>query len=247
MERNKNKIDNIIILLIIINTISMSLSVQAINCVFINNYSAETLYVGGTGQNNFTKIQDAIDNASNGDTVYVFTGTYDEYLLINKEISLIGESREQTIIAGNKTDNIIRINSNNVKIISFMIKNGEIGLYLVDSSNFTIIQNILVDNYEGIGVLDSSYGLISSNILQGNDFEGINLVGSTQITISGNLIENSLEGIFISSSSSNIICGNTLRDHIYGFEAGQSSNNNKIFHNNLYNNDQNANAACTDT
>ena len=34
--------------------------------------SGNTLYVGGTGEGNYTKIQDAIDNASDGDTVYVF-------------------------------------------------------------------------------------------------------------------------------------------------------------------------------
>jgi hypothetical protein len=34
------------------------------------------LYVGGSGPGNYTKIQDAIDNASNGDTVFVFNGTY---------------------------------------------------------------------------------------------------------------------------------------------------------------------------
>jgi hypothetical protein len=30
------------------------------------------LYVGGSGPGNYMKIQDAVDNASNGDTVFVF-------------------------------------------------------------------------------------------------------------------------------------------------------------------------------
>ena len=34
------------------------------------------LYVGGNGPNNYTKIQDAINNANNGDTVYVYNATY---------------------------------------------------------------------------------------------------------------------------------------------------------------------------
>jgi len=248
MKTLKNKIKNIIITLIIINLISISVTIQATNCITTNKYVfTQTLYVGGTGPNNYTKIQDAIDNATNGDTVYVYKGTYLEYILITKEIDLVGESEEQTIILGNKSDNMIRINANNVKITCFTIKNGEIGIYIVNSANFTITQNTIVDNFEGIGTLNSSYGLISSNILKSNDFEGINPVGSTQITISSNLIENSLEGIFLSSSTSIIIYGNTLRDHIYGLEAGLSSNNNKIYHNNLYNNDQNAKDECTNT
>ena len=37
-----------------------------------------TLYVGGSGEGNYTKIQDAINNASDGDTVFVYNGTYYE-------------------------------------------------------------------------------------------------------------------------------------------------------------------------
>src|SRR4030042_2566389 len=58
-------------------------------------------YVGGSGPNNYSRIQDAIDNASNGDTVYVFNGTYYERLAIYSEINLIGENRDNTIIDAN--------------------------------------------------------------------------------------------------------------------------------------------------
>ena len=44
------------------------------------------LYVGGNGPNNYTKIQDAIDDASNGDTIFVYNGTYYENVIINKII-----------------------------------------------------------------------------------------------------------------------------------------------------------------
>ena len=33
-------------------------------------------YVGGNGSGNYTAIQDAIDHAEQGDTIYVFKGTY---------------------------------------------------------------------------------------------------------------------------------------------------------------------------
>ncbi|MBP1662308.1 MAG: hypothetical protein H6P94_557, partial [Thermoplasmatales archaeon] len=33
--------------------------------------SGTWLYVGGSGPGNYTKIQDAIDNASDGDTIFV--------------------------------------------------------------------------------------------------------------------------------------------------------------------------------
>jgi len=44
-----------------------------------NNPTIRTLYVGGSGPGNYTKIQDAIDDASYGDTVFVYNGTYSDY------------------------------------------------------------------------------------------------------------------------------------------------------------------------
>jgi len=38
--------------------------------------SSKTLYVGGNGVGNYSSIQDAIDSASDGDTVYVYSGIY---------------------------------------------------------------------------------------------------------------------------------------------------------------------------
>ena len=44
---------------------------------------------GGTPAENFTSIQDAINASSDGDTVFVYNGTYYENILINKTINLM--------------------------------------------------------------------------------------------------------------------------------------------------------------
>ena len=48
----------------------------------------DIFYVGGGGPGNFTRIQDAIDNASNGDTVFVFdeSSPYYEHVIVDKRI-----------------------------------------------------------------------------------------------------------------------------------------------------------------
>lgn len=80
-----------------------------------------TLYVGGTGPNNYTTIQGAIDDARNRDTVFVYNGKYNETLIINKRIKLIGENTHNTIINSRNNMSAIKINSAFVKVKGFTI------------------------------------------------------------------------------------------------------------------------------
>ena len=134
--------------------------------------SGNTLYVGGDGSGNYTRIQDAVDNASFGDTVFVYSGTYNENIIVDKTIFLIGEEKENTIIDGNKTDDVIKIISNNVIINGFTIKNSgndhdpedtlnsDSGID-IQSDFVTISNNIIANNLIGL----STRGISSKNNL----------------------------------------------------------------------------------
>jgi len=89
------------------------------------NTGGKTLYVGGDGPGNYSSIQDAIDNASSGDTIYVFSGIYHENILIDKSINLIGEDKTSTTIDGDGGRRIVTIMSSSVKIMGFTLKNSE--------------------------------------------------------------------------------------------------------------------------
>jgi len=123
------------------------------------------LYVGGNGSGNYTKIQDAIDDASDGDTVYVFNGTYSDYypdqlccVKINKSILLLGENKHTTIINGSGRYDVINIDAYNVSISGFTLQNGGTpgttlygrGINLQQEINVTIHDIVLTDNYLGI-------------------------------------------------------------------------------------------------
>jgi parallel beta-helix repeat protein len=210
--------------------------------------SRATLFVGGTGQNNYTKIQDAIDDASIGDTIFVYNGTYYENIVIDKTVNLIGEIRDNTIIDGGNSGNTIKIIYDNVSVSSFTIQHGGIGVYIVQSSNHSIYGNKIIDNWEGIGFLQSSGSIVSSNIIQSNFFEGINPIQSSSIDIMGNIIRDNLQGIFLSKSEDNNIFGNNFKGNTRGIEIRSSSNGNLIYHNNFINNDEdNAFDECSNT
>jgi nitrous oxidase accessory protein NosD len=115
------------------------------------------LYVGGSGPGNYSRIQDAIDNASDGDTVFVYSGIYYEHVNVNKPILLQGENREITVIDGGGEEDVVYV-SKNASIRGFTIRNSgnasEAGNYdfgIEVHAGFVDICDNIVSNNNGLG------------------------------------------------------------------------------------------------
>ena len=82
----------------------------AINCVISNLHVATTgsdSTGDGSMDNPFATIQKGIDAATSGDTVSVAAGTYVENIYIDKNIAVLGEDRETTIIDGDSSGSAV--------------------------------------------------------------------------------------------------------------------------------------------
>jgi len=198
------------------------------------------LYVGGMGPDNYTRIQDAIDNATDGDTVFVFNDSspYYENIIINKSISLVGEDKNTTIIDGNESGDVVSIVSDWVNVSGFTIQNGGYGFdgIIIFSKHTTITSSIASGNRYGIH-LCSSYGSnIIGNTIWNNNWAGIYLGSSGNNIITYNSIWNNFDGICLSFSCGNNIAGNDISNNTwYGIFLEESSGNN-ITGNNISNN-----------
>jgi hypothetical protein len=72
----------------------------------------------------YPSIQQAIDSANNGDTVFVKKGYYPETLIVNKSISIIGEDRNLTIIDGQKKlSQVVLLQADNITFANFTLGN----------------------------------------------------------------------------------------------------------------------------
>ncbi len=141
---------------------------------FILTSSNNILFVGGNGPNNYTRIQDAIDEANNGDIIYVYSGAYKENIELDKRLSLIGEDKNTTIIDGNKEGCTINLSSENTIIQNFTIIGGGFDTddfrkffragVRVTGSNNTICNNIFRKNRLGISGVRVTNLTIKDNI-----------------------------------------------------------------------------------
>ena len=133
----KGVVIGIIFLLIVITTVPLSGLMEKQRIFQTIRLESSTLYVGGTGPENYTKIQYAIENSSNSDTVFVYNGTYYENVYIDKSIDLIGENKDTTIVDGSGTDKVIHAVASEVYISGFSLQNSGTSFY--DSGIF--VQN----------------------------------------------------------------------------------------------------------
>jgi len=180
-----------------------------------------------TGFNSRGYIQDLIDNASNGDTIYIPNGTYYENIIIDKSISLIGEDKNTTIIDGGGWGDVVRIISNWVNISDFTIQNSgggdenwDAGIEVYEANNNTILNNNI-------------YGPPNAGIKALNVW----LRSSNNNIVSDNIFSNDRYGIVIWDSNTNIIFNNEIyNSSYYGISLSQSSYNNQIYHNNFIHN-----------
>ncbi|UCG68427.1 MAG: right-handed parallel beta-helix repeat-containing protein, partial [Thermoplasmata archaeon] len=176
--------------------------------------AGNTLYVNKTGSGGaYTSIQAAIDDSLDGDTVFIYSGTYDESVMVNVRINLTGEDRESTIINGSGSGEVVYIGVNGVNITGLTITLGDTGIRLFHSSYCVLHNNNIAFNlWDGIILDSSSHNNITDNDIYSNTFNGFVLdSNSNNNTLIGNNISyNDESGIDIRLSTKNNIFGNDI-------------------------------------
>ncbi len=87
----------------------------------IHQVKATDIIVDDDGTGDYTRIQDAIDNATDGDTIWVKDGSYNEQLNIDKSVKILAVNGAQPIIHATSWVPSINISADNVTISGFKI------------------------------------------------------------------------------------------------------------------------------
>jgi len=206
------------------------LSLTGIGTICVHQVSAaQNIYVDsgykgysdGTAEKPYKSIQDAIDLASTGDTIYVFGGTYDETIIIDKKLNLWGSIDGIPSIIDTREDKryTVEIRADYAKFQEFTVsdeqnrKSSPIGALVAVRALNVIVEGNNLNN-------TTSYGVYLDGAGDGS-------------VVVGNSINNVNHGIHISESNTIDIISNQISDCMtYGIHISGSTNS-RLYDNNI--------------
>jgi len=167
-----------------------------------------------------------------------------EHLNVFKSLSLIGESKNTTIIDGSSFGTIIQINTDNVQIANFTVRNAgeKWGVGYPDScilasfvTNVSVESNTILNGIVGVFGYSTINFTIRHNIIYDCGLMAIHLDGySSNCRIMNNRINNSLEGIELERSEGNIITENILHGNNVSIVLNQCEGSNAFRGNQMF-------------
>jgi len=164
-----------------------------------------------TSGGNYRSIQDAIDCASEGATIYVDEGTYYENLDISKSLTLVGAGKHSTIIDGysDELNLIIHISADDVYISGFTIQNSKqnyysSGIVIANAHHTTITNNTLTQCKDGLILWNTSQ---DNTIYQNNFIDNIRDINSTTLSNEFNLSYESGGNYWDTYEGQDVYCG----------------------------------------
>jgi len=120
----------------------------------------------------YPTIQAAVNAAGAGDIIEVGSGTYLENVIVNKTVTIKGDSATTTIVDGSGKDMVFNIQEDNVELSDLTIRNG--------------------GSYSGVTIYDPYDGLTIRNTRVTDNAVGVVISGSYDSYINDNTIEDSV-------------------------------------------------------
>jgi nitrous oxidase accessory protein len=192
-----------------------------------------------------SSLQQRINTAKNGDTVFVEHGIYEGNVVIDRSVTFIGKSKP--IIRGYGRGSVVTIAADSCTIRGFavehsggMLMDEDAGI-LVKSNSNTIEDNDLRDVLFGIYLFHAEHNTVAGNTIRGRKEldlgqrgSGIHIWNSNDNRFTDNTIVDTRDGFYIQYANRTHIENNKVFDLRYGVHYMYADSN--VFLNNTFSN-----------
>lgn len=189
-----------------------------------------TITVDDDGGADYTNIQNAIDNATDGDTIEVRDGTYFGNIVVDKPLTLSGTNTERTIISGDGKDSTLKLLANHTLLHGFTVMSDvdslAYGVYAEGHHNTIRDVNCSSNGTSGIQMAYSEESIIENTIVSKFPERGITVTSSDRIQIRNNILSDLIYGIFFFNTTNSSVIGNEITNASLGLYLHYHSNGN---------------------
>jgi parallel beta-helix repeat protein len=161
----------------------------------------------------YSSLQQAVDNATAGDTICVSAGLYAEQVSVEKSVSLEGENASTTVIDFFAT--VLNVSADNVSISDFTIQYSGCACFsyssvnVTDCQNTNVTNNVIVSDQFGIQAHNVSGAIIAHNKVTHTGDSAISVLASSRVSVLENTVTAS-NGIYLDNSSESVIQDNII-------------------------------------
>jgi parallel beta-helix repeat protein len=148
----------------------------------------------------YSTIQEAVNAAEPGNTVFVYNGTYHENIVVNKTLTLIGQDSRAVVVGGIGGTVLYGYSSADLVIDGFTLQGGQYGVRITKSARVTVSNNNITSNsvygiYVDSGTGNSDSLSIWKNNITANGNGGVSIFtqGDYRSCSGGYIYENSIE------------------------------------------------------
>ena len=198
---------------------------------------SQQIVVALDGSGQYRSIQEAVDAAKKGDTIFIKPGAYAEDVTIHskEKIRLIGAGMDQVTLLGRERVGVFHVGkwpygATDIEISGFTINehgghalgmfNGHgillhhvrvKGMLFTQQVEDVRIENCIIGGSETTGVqFANSQAVLRNNFIHDND-HGVSVAGKSSVRLERNIITKSLfEAVIVNDQSRAVLVGNTL-------------------------------------
>ena len=215
------------------NAMPKKLAVLVIAAFFLLAGGANAVVAVHEGES----IQKAVDAAVTGETIEVYSGTYEESIDVNKPLTLRGiDSGTGMPFVDTDDGPAIVLSADGITLEGFSARSSsswgtDAGVLVISKDNVIRNNDVSENGNCGMVFLESDNNTVTGNTAEGNRNEGLSLRNSSYNILKGNTANDNRYGIKLQSSQANIILENIVTGNRFDGIYLDGSVGNTVEHN----------------